>query len=407
MRTSGIALAVGLVLGFIASAWSARNSSGTYSLPSGNPVVSGTTISSTWANNTLNDVKSEITDSLSRSNKGAMLAPLELVASGGSVGTPALSFDGDENTGLYRIGADNLGITTGGVKRIDVGGSTAVTGALSCSAGFTATQSTTNGSGGTFTGDGTGRGVVATGGATSGLGGLFTGGAPNGIGIQGAGTGTGYGVNGVGGSSGGQGIRGTGGTNGLGGEFFGVGTGDGINSTGGATGRGVVGVGGATSGVGGKFTGGGTSTGLEAWNGTDATGGTRQDALKVANGDVDMSNVADPTSTTSVTDRITPVSFVKAWANLTLGAASPTVNAAFNVASTSCAANEVTVTIAGDMASANYAVSAVFGSASHIPRVTSTAAGSFVIGANDAAGTVINLCSGGTPVLHVMAIGAQ
>ena len=33
-----------------------RNGSGTYSLPSGNPVVTGTTISSTWANNTLTDI---------------------------------------------------------------------------------------------------------------------------------------------------------------------------------------------------------------------------------------------------------------------------------------------------------------------------------------------------------------
>jgi hypothetical protein len=45
----------------------ARNSSGTFSLVSGNPVVTGTTISTTWANNTLSDIATELTDSLSRS----------------------------------------------------------------------------------------------------------------------------------------------------------------------------------------------------------------------------------------------------------------------------------------------------------------------------------------------------
>lgn len=43
-----------------------RNGSGTYSLPSGNPVSSGTTISSTWANNTLSDIASALTQSLSK-----------------------------------------------------------------------------------------------------------------------------------------------------------------------------------------------------------------------------------------------------------------------------------------------------------------------------------------------------
>jgi hypothetical protein len=42
-----------------------RNGSGTYSLPVGNPVVTGTTISSTWANNTLTDISNALTGSLS------------------------------------------------------------------------------------------------------------------------------------------------------------------------------------------------------------------------------------------------------------------------------------------------------------------------------------------------------
>lgn len=41
-----------------------RNGSGTYTLPAGNPVVTGTTISSTWANNTLTDLATALTGSI-------------------------------------------------------------------------------------------------------------------------------------------------------------------------------------------------------------------------------------------------------------------------------------------------------------------------------------------------------
>jgi hypothetical protein len=41
-----------------------RNGSGTYTLPAGNPVVTGTTISSTWANTTMTDIANALTGSL-------------------------------------------------------------------------------------------------------------------------------------------------------------------------------------------------------------------------------------------------------------------------------------------------------------------------------------------------------
>jgi hypothetical protein len=41
-----------------------RNGSGVYSLPAGNPVVTGTTISTTWANNTLTDLATAMTGSV-------------------------------------------------------------------------------------------------------------------------------------------------------------------------------------------------------------------------------------------------------------------------------------------------------------------------------------------------------
>lgn len=114
-----------------------RNSGGTYSLPTGNPVVNGTTIDPTVHNNTLSDIASEITNSLDRGGRGAMTAPLPITA--GSVGSPGISFDGDSDTGLYRIGSNNLGIAAGSTKALDISASaTAVAGALSAATTVTA-----------------------------------------------------------------------------------------------------------------------------------------------------------------------------------------------------------------------------------------------------------------------------
>lgn len=91
---SAAGLIVGILLGAVLSvslpASATRNSVGTYTLPEGNPVVSGTTIASTWANSTLNDIAVELTNSLDRQGRGSMLAPLRL--SQGTAGAPALTF---------------------------------------------------------------------------------------------------------------------------------------------------------------------------------------------------------------------------------------------------------------------------------------------------------------------------
>jgi hypothetical protein len=54
-----------------------RNGSGTYSLPAGNPVVTGTTISSTWANNTMNDIAAALTDSVAADGQTPMTGNLD------------------------------------------------------------------------------------------------------------------------------------------------------------------------------------------------------------------------------------------------------------------------------------------------------------------------------------------
>ena len=43
-----------------------------------------------------------------------------IYASSGLEGTPSVVFSADSTTGLYRIGASNIGISTGGTKRIDI-----------------------------------------------------------------------------------------------------------------------------------------------------------------------------------------------------------------------------------------------------------------------------------------------
>ena len=96
-----------------------RNSSGTYSLPAGNPVVSATQISTTWANNTLNDLKAEMTDSLSRSGKGGMSAALALFA--GVVGSPGLQFSDEPTTGLYWPSAGLVRLGIQGTELVEFG----------------------------------------------------------------------------------------------------------------------------------------------------------------------------------------------------------------------------------------------------------------------------------------------
>lgn len=107
----------------------ARNAGGTHSLPSPGLAVSGQTASSTANNNVFNDLSAEITDSLCRSGKGAMLANLPMggfKATNMAVGTAATD-------------AATLGQAQSGVSRLaTVVGGTAQAIALTFSPVFTA-----------------------------------------------------------------------------------------------------------------------------------------------------------------------------------------------------------------------------------------------------------------------------
>lgn len=93
-----------------------RNGSGVYTLPSGNPVEPGTTIDSAWANDTLEDIANELTNSLSRTGAGGMIAPFRIAD--GNVTAPGLAFTNETNSGLYRSGAGSLWMSVLGVNTV-------------------------------------------------------------------------------------------------------------------------------------------------------------------------------------------------------------------------------------------------------------------------------------------------
>lgn len=163
-----------------------RDPSGNYSLPAlGNPAVTNTPITIAWWNGTSTDMAAALTDSLSRTGQGGMLSPFPLVD--GTVGAPGLTFQSETNTGLYRAGSFDFRVTVGGTGSFQW-----TTGAVNCLQSFSATGTSPNGRGGTFTATGAAHGIVTTGGNSSGNAGV--------VGL--AGSSAGYGVQGQGVSGG-------------------------------------------------------------------------------------------------------------------------------------------------------------------------------------------------------------
>lgn len=168
-----------------------RNGSGTYTLPEA-AFVPGTVISSTEVNSDFSDIADALTNSLARDGQGGMLDVLPMdplgfsytndpntgmyrtaadeqaikcggtaivtigttgvvvtgtltpsdrfLAPAGTVLLPGYSFASDPNTGIYSIGADNIGIAANGSKVLDIGtAGLAVTGTLSSTGALTVT----------------------------------------------------------------------------------------------------------------------------------------------------------------------------------------------------------------------------------------------------------------------------
>lgn len=125
------------------------NGSGTFTLVAGNPVVTGTVINSTVHNNTTSDLTANgLSNCLTKDGQNALSANLPgggfsltsagIAAINGSVSTPALRFANSPSSGLYRIGADNIGVAIAGVKLLDLAATSfTITGALSVTGNVT------------------------------------------------------------------------------------------------------------------------------------------------------------------------------------------------------------------------------------------------------------------------------
>ena len=91
-----------------------RNGSGVYSLPAGNPVVTSTTISSTWANNTLTDLATAMTGSLAADGQTTATGNLKMGANritgmaDGIADTDAATVGQVPSGALFLLKASNL-----------------------------------------------------------------------------------------------------------------------------------------------------------------------------------------------------------------------------------------------------------------------------------------------------------
>ena len=71
-----------------------RNGSGTYNLPAGNPVVTGTTITSSWANTTMQNIADGLTQSVASDGQTPMSGALNMATNKiTSLGTPTIATD--------------------------------------------------------------------------------------------------------------------------------------------------------------------------------------------------------------------------------------------------------------------------------------------------------------------------
>ena len=87
-----------------------RNGSGVYSLPAGNPVVTNTTISSTWANTTLSDLATAMTGSVASDGQTPMTGSLNLNSNViANLANPVISTDGANKSYVDTAVAASLG----------------------------------------------------------------------------------------------------------------------------------------------------------------------------------------------------------------------------------------------------------------------------------------------------------
>ena len=112
-----------------------RNGSGVMSIP--NTLVDQTTITAGAHNTNYTDIASELSNSVAVDGQSQMSGQFKFAS--GSVGAPGLVPGSDLDTGVYRIGGDNLGVACAGAKVLDIATTgLGVTGTLSASGALSA-----------------------------------------------------------------------------------------------------------------------------------------------------------------------------------------------------------------------------------------------------------------------------
>ncbi len=102
----------------------AYNGSGTYSLYTpGNPVVSGTTIDTTWGNNTLSDIATALSTVICKDGQTTTTGSIPFAAGIKITAAQNLYLDGGSNTYIVESSADVMSFFCGGTSRFqDKGG---------------------------------------------------------------------------------------------------------------------------------------------------------------------------------------------------------------------------------------------------------------------------------------------
>jgi hypothetical protein len=125
-----------------------RNGSGVYTLPAGNPVVTGTTISSSWANSTLTDLATAVTGSIASDGQ----TPI----------TGALQMGNNKITGLANGTAPTDAVALSQLNDPVITGNVDIAGTLHVAGATTLDSNLTVGGNGTFNGTGNVKIAVGT-----------------------------------------------------------------------------------------------------------------------------------------------------------------------------------------------------------------------------------------------------
>ena len=94
----------------------ARNGSGTYTRV--NTFTSGNAITAAGHNQNWADLETEMTNSVAADGQTSLTGPLK--AANGTAAAPGITFAADADSGIYRIGTNNVGMAVNGAKVLDV-----------------------------------------------------------------------------------------------------------------------------------------------------------------------------------------------------------------------------------------------------------------------------------------------